>query len=289
MSAASAQRIIKAAEKRDRVVMVGMNHRYRPDVQIVRSFVQSGELGTIESVRGSWHVFRPEPRPAGLATEKGSGRRRRDAGPGPLDPRPRTLARRQPGAGAGERVPGCGRKGSRGGAVGQRVRGVRERDVALRGRHLASPGRRRAVRGRPPGEQGERGDQPAHGVEGDARRAGGCVADRLWQPGERVHRLVPRRVGPLPGRDRGRGEGRRRSRITWCCTRCWTRSTGRHRTGETWSCEAGRRVGVRRAWSRVWAGLLVLAALVALRHSGRGRPPARCPPAAGSPALDRST
>jgi predicted dehydrogenase len=39
--------------------MVGMNHRYRPDVQIVRSFVQGGELGPIESVRGSWHVFRP--------------------------------------------------------------------------------------------------------------------------------------------------------------------------------------------------------------------------------------
>jgi len=59
MTAVSAQRIIKAAEKRDRVVMVGMNHRYRPDVQIVRSFVQSGELGKVESVRGSWHVFRP--------------------------------------------------------------------------------------------------------------------------------------------------------------------------------------------------------------------------------------
>jgi predicted dehydrogenase len=59
MSATSAQRIIRAAEKHDRVVMVGMNHRYRPDVQIVRSFVQSGELGNIESIRGSWHVFRP--------------------------------------------------------------------------------------------------------------------------------------------------------------------------------------------------------------------------------------
>ena len=59
MSAASTQRIVRAAEKRDRIVMVGMNHRYRPDVQIVRSFVQSGELGRIESVRGSWHVFRP--------------------------------------------------------------------------------------------------------------------------------------------------------------------------------------------------------------------------------------
>jgi predicted dehydrogenase len=59
VTAASAQRILRAAEKRDRIVMVGMNHRYRPDVQIVRSFVQSGELGRIESVRGSWHIFRP--------------------------------------------------------------------------------------------------------------------------------------------------------------------------------------------------------------------------------------
>lgn len=59
MSPASAQRIVRAVEKRSRVVMVGMNHRYRPDVQIVRSFVQGGELGAIESVRGSWHVFRP--------------------------------------------------------------------------------------------------------------------------------------------------------------------------------------------------------------------------------------
>lgn len=59
MTATSAQRIIRATEKRNRVVMVGLNHRYRPDVQIVRSFVQSGELGKVESVRGSWHVFRP--------------------------------------------------------------------------------------------------------------------------------------------------------------------------------------------------------------------------------------
>jgi predicted dehydrogenase len=70
MSATSAQRILKAVEKRDRVVMVGMNHRYRPDVQIVRSFIQSGELGTIESVRGSWHVFRPGRTPLGWRQRK---------------------------------------------------------------------------------------------------------------------------------------------------------------------------------------------------------------------------
>jgi predicted dehydrogenase len=59
MNFASAQRILRAAERRDRVLMVGMNHRYRSDVQIIRSFVQNGELGEITSVRGSWHVFRP--------------------------------------------------------------------------------------------------------------------------------------------------------------------------------------------------------------------------------------
>lgn len=59
ITAHSAQKIIRAVEKQDRLVMVGLNHRYRPDVQIVRSFVQSGELGPVDSVRGSWHVFRP--------------------------------------------------------------------------------------------------------------------------------------------------------------------------------------------------------------------------------------
>lgn len=59
MTAASAAKILKLAEKRDLVLMVSATHRYRTDVQLVRSFVQSGELGEIESVRGSWHVFRP--------------------------------------------------------------------------------------------------------------------------------------------------------------------------------------------------------------------------------------
>jgi predicted dehydrogenase len=59
MSAASAIKLQKAAEKRGKLVMVGMNHRYRPDVQIVKSFVQSGELGALDSARGSWHVFGP--------------------------------------------------------------------------------------------------------------------------------------------------------------------------------------------------------------------------------------
>ena len=59
LSSASAERVARAADKRQRVVMTGMTHRYRPDVQAVRSFVQAGELGEITSVRASWHLARP--------------------------------------------------------------------------------------------------------------------------------------------------------------------------------------------------------------------------------------
>lgn len=78
MSALSVQRVLRAVEKHDRVLMVGMNHRYRPDVQIVRSFVQSGELGNIESIRGSWHVFRPS------RAQLGWRQRRDEAGGGAM-------------------------------------------------------------------------------------------------------------------------------------------------------------------------------------------------------------
>ncbi|HXE58010.1 MAG TPA: Gfo/Idh/MocA family oxidoreductase [Gemmatimonadales bacterium] len=84
----SVQRIIRAAEKRPgQVVMVGMNHRYRPDVQTVRGFVQSGELGQIESVRGSWHVFRPSRAQLGwrLRREESGGGAMLDLGLSILD------------------------------------------------------------------------------------------------------------------------------------------------------------------------------------------------------------
>jgi predicted dehydrogenase len=59
LNLAGAQRLLRQAEKRGKLLVVGMNHRYRADVQLVRSFLQSGELGKLESIRGSWHVFRP--------------------------------------------------------------------------------------------------------------------------------------------------------------------------------------------------------------------------------------
>ena len=70
LTPASVQRIARAAERRKKIVMAGMNHRYRPDVQAVRSFVQTGELGEIQSVRGSWHLFRPSRAHLGWRTRR---------------------------------------------------------------------------------------------------------------------------------------------------------------------------------------------------------------------------
>lgn len=70
LTAAGEQRIGRIAERKNRLVMVGMTHRYRPDAQAVRSFIQSGELGEIDSIRSSWHVSRPARTPLGWRTRK---------------------------------------------------------------------------------------------------------------------------------------------------------------------------------------------------------------------------
>ncbi|MEZ4415069.1 MAG: Gfo/Idh/MocA family oxidoreductase [Gemmatimonadota bacterium] len=53
LTAAGAQRLIDAAKANDRALMVGLSHRYRPDVTALRSFVAGGELGPVYSVSGS--------------------------------------------------------------------------------------------------------------------------------------------------------------------------------------------------------------------------------------------
>jgi len=70
LTAAGEARIGRLAEKQGRSVMIGMTHRYRPDAQAVRSFVQSGELGEIDSIRASWHVSRPARAQLGWRTRK---------------------------------------------------------------------------------------------------------------------------------------------------------------------------------------------------------------------------
>jgi len=53
------EQVLKAAERYGKRVMVAMNHRFRTDVQAVRGFLASGELGSIDMVRGGWFTFQP--------------------------------------------------------------------------------------------------------------------------------------------------------------------------------------------------------------------------------------
>ena len=57
-------RLLRAAGKSGKILMVGMSHRYRPDAAVLASFVAGGELGQVYHVRGSWlnrklHLTRP--------------------------------------------------------------------------------------------------------------------------------------------------------------------------------------------------------------------------------------
>lgn len=58
MQTAGVMRVLKAAEKAKRHVLVAMNHRFRADAQAVHKFVRGGELGDVMTIRCGWHVFR---------------------------------------------------------------------------------------------------------------------------------------------------------------------------------------------------------------------------------------
>ncbi|NUQ80722.1 MAG: Gfo/Idh/MocA family oxidoreductase [Bacteroidetes bacterium] len=47
--------IHQAAKKSDRVVMVGMNHRFRPDAMILKSFLDNHDLGDVYYIRAGWN------------------------------------------------------------------------------------------------------------------------------------------------------------------------------------------------------------------------------------------
>ena len=51
LNARAVERVIAAAEKAKKVVMVANNHRFRHDAQALDAFVRSGELGKVRSVR----------------------------------------------------------------------------------------------------------------------------------------------------------------------------------------------------------------------------------------------
>lgn len=65
LSPAGVERVMRQVDRANLPVMVGMNHRFREDVQAVRTFLLGGELGELRSVRAYWHIFRPAGAPAG--------------------------------------------------------------------------------------------------------------------------------------------------------------------------------------------------------------------------------
>jgi predicted dehydrogenase len=50
----AAERVVRAAEKTDKTLMVAMNNRYRPDTMALKPFATNGELGNVFLARGAW-------------------------------------------------------------------------------------------------------------------------------------------------------------------------------------------------------------------------------------------
>ncbi len=51
---AEAQKMVDAANNAGKILMVAMNHRFRPDSMILKNFIEGGELGDIFMVRSGW-------------------------------------------------------------------------------------------------------------------------------------------------------------------------------------------------------------------------------------------
>jgi predicted dehydrogenase len=59
-SAEEARAMAKAARKADRMLMCAVQHRFRPDAQLLRTFVEKGDLGEIFYAKAGWLRLRTE-------------------------------------------------------------------------------------------------------------------------------------------------------------------------------------------------------------------------------------
>src|SRR5262249_9048139 len=75
-SSDEAQAMVKAARKADRVLMCAVQHRFRPDAQLLRKVVEKGELGPIFYAKAGWL----RPRTEGDSDER--RRQKRESGGG---------------------------------------------------------------------------------------------------------------------------------------------------------------------------------------------------------------
>src|SRR5205085_8899078 len=53
-TAKEAKEIVDCAKKYGRLLMVGMNNRFRPDTMILKTFIDNGELGKIFYIKAGW-------------------------------------------------------------------------------------------------------------------------------------------------------------------------------------------------------------------------------------------
>ena len=53
-NSAEAEKMAETAKQSNRILMVAMNNRFRSDVEVLRTFVRRGELGTTQLVKAGW-------------------------------------------------------------------------------------------------------------------------------------------------------------------------------------------------------------------------------------------
>ena len=73
LNARGVERILAAAEKADRVVMVANNHRFRHDAQTLDAFLRGGELGKVGAVRAGAYRRRVAVAPWRLRRQEAGG------------------------------------------------------------------------------------------------------------------------------------------------------------------------------------------------------------------------
>jgi len=57
MTRAGVENLVAVQQRVDRILMAGMNHRFRSDVQAVREFLRGDELGEVRIVRCGWYTY----------------------------------------------------------------------------------------------------------------------------------------------------------------------------------------------------------------------------------------
>ena len=73
LNARAVERILAAAEKSKRIVMVANNHRFRHDAQTLDAFVRGGELGKVRAVRAGAYRHRVQAAPWRLRRAEAGG------------------------------------------------------------------------------------------------------------------------------------------------------------------------------------------------------------------------